>query len=146
MWLCLHQCLTAAITNKWAGKFKVEECVKPLAYCLVLPPRVRIYYVFHMVFLKKFVGEPPVDIVQLPPIKHGRVLQLMLPRKCSTPSSMSIQIFSTSMSSRQRGEGGDSPCFRVINLSRENGLNSNFNSNPGGTFQTYHKIYGKTKS
>jgi hypothetical protein len=59
VWLRLHQCLAAAITNKWAGKFKVEECVKPLAYCLVLPPRVRIYYVFHMVFLKKFVGEPP---------------------------------------------------------------------------------------
>jgi len=87
VWLHLHQRLAAAITNKLAGMFtprfyrpfKVEECVRPLAYCLALSPRVRIHHVFHMVFLKKFVGEPPIDIVQLPPIKHGRVLQLMLP-------------------------------------------------------------------
>ena len=45
-----------------------------MAYKLELPPRSRIHSVFHVVFLKKYEGAPPAEIVQLPAINHGRVL------------------------------------------------------------------------
>jgi len=50
------------------------ERIGPVAYRLKLPPRSRIHSVFHVVFLKKYEGAPPAEIVQLPAINHGRVL------------------------------------------------------------------------
>lgn len=82
VWLRLHQHLAAAIVDKSAAKlapkyygpFQVVERIGPLAYRLALPPRLRIHLVFHVVFLKPFQGQPPTQVVQLPPIHHGRVL------------------------------------------------------------------------
>ena len=82
VWLRLHQRLAASIIDKSAGKlaprfygpYRVLERIGPVAYKLELPPRSRIHSVFHVVFLKKYVGAPPAEIVQLPPINHGRVL------------------------------------------------------------------------
>jgi hypothetical protein len=82
VWLRLHQRMVAAITDKSAGKlsprfygpFRVIEKIGSLAYHLELPPRAQIHNVFHVVFLKPFVGDRPVDVIQLPPIKHGKVL------------------------------------------------------------------------
>jgi hypothetical protein len=34
---------------------------------------VLAFIVFHVVFLKKFVGDPPAEVVPLAPIHHGRV-------------------------------------------------------------------------
>jgi hypothetical protein len=107
VWLRLHQLLAAAITDKSAGKlapkfygpFRVEERIGPLAYRLALPPRTRIHPVFHVVFLKKFVGEPPVDMVQLPPIRHGRAL----PVPCSVAGSFCSRCY---MGNAQRFQAG----------------------------------------
>jgi hypothetical protein len=82
VWLRLHQRLAAIITDSAArklhprfyGPFKLLERVGTLAYRLALPPRSKIHNVFHVVFLKPFVGELPTDIIKLPSIKHGRVL------------------------------------------------------------------------
>jgi hypothetical protein len=84
VWLRLHQRLANAITDKAAGKlaprycgpYKIQERVGKLAYRLELPPRARIHCVFHVVFLKKFEGEPPAEVVPLPVIRHGRVVPI----------------------------------------------------------------------
>jgi len=81
-WLRLHQRVAAAIKDRSGGKlaprfygpFRVEAKVGPVAYRLALPPRAHIHNVFHVGFLKKFVGDPPSAMVPLPPIHHGRVL------------------------------------------------------------------------
>jgi hypothetical protein len=48
-----------------------------VVYHLELPPNSRIHNVFHVVFLKKFVGEPPTSVPPLPPIKNDRVLPVL---------------------------------------------------------------------
>jgi hypothetical protein len=80
--LRLHQRLAAAIADKSArklapryyGPFKVLDRIGSVAYRLDLPPRARIHNVFHVVFLKPYVGPPPSAPAQLPDIKQGRVL------------------------------------------------------------------------
>jgi len=65
-WLRLHQRQAAGITSggylklapRYYGPYKILE-VGNLAYRLLLPPKARIHDVFHVVFLKKFQGEPP---------------------------------------------------------------------------------------
>jgi hypothetical protein len=82
VWLRLHHRQAAAITDKTAEKlapkfydpFQVEERIGDLSYRLALPARSQIHIVFHVLFLKKFVGTPPDGVPPLPPIKHGRVL------------------------------------------------------------------------
>jgi hypothetical protein len=82
VWLRLHHCLAATLTDKARGKlapkfygpFQVLARIGPVAYKLALPPKCRIHDVFHVVFLKKFTGTPPATVPRLPPIKHGRVL------------------------------------------------------------------------
>ena len=72
------------ITNKTCAKlslryydpFQVEECVGSDAYRFRLPPKARIYNVFHVMFLKKHHGDAPADVVPLPAIVHGRVVPL----------------------------------------------------------------------
>jgi hypothetical protein len=82
VWLRLHQCIAATLSDKAKGKlapkfygpFKVLERISALAYHLELPPQFHIHNVFHMLFLKKFNGSPSAAPATLPPIKHGRVL------------------------------------------------------------------------
>jgi hypothetical protein len=82
VWLRLHHCLAATLTDKARGKlapkfygpFQVLARIGSVAYKLALPPKCRIHDVFHVVFLKKFTGTPPATVPRLPPIKHGRVL------------------------------------------------------------------------
>jgi hypothetical protein len=84
VWLCLHHRLVTTLIDKARVKmvpkfcrpFQVLECISSVAYHLALPPRACIHNIFHLVFLKKFVGEPPVDMASLPPVKHGKVLSL----------------------------------------------------------------------
>lgn len=63
---------------KFYGPFQVLEKIGEVSYRLELPPRSQILNVFHVLFLKKFVGNPPTAVPLLPPIKHGRVLPLPL--------------------------------------------------------------------
>jgi hypothetical protein len=56
----------------------VKERIGDLSYQLVLPARSQIHNVFHVLFLKKFVGTPPGEVPPLPPIKHGRILPIPL--------------------------------------------------------------------
>jgi hypothetical protein len=73
VWLRLHQRLATCITDKSAGKlaprfygpFRVEERICSLAYRLALPPRARIHNVFHIVFLKPTIREPPAEMVHV---------------------------------------------------------------------------------
>jgi len=81
-WLRLHHRTAAGITDTSAAKLRprfygpylVLERVRPVAYRLQLPPRAKIHNVFHVVFLKKYTGDPPASMVPLPPIVHGRVV------------------------------------------------------------------------
>jgi hypothetical protein len=82
VWLRLHHCIAATLTDKAKGKlapkyygpFRVLECIGTVAYRLELLPNSRIHDVFNVVFLKKFVGEPPTSVAPFPRIKNGRVL------------------------------------------------------------------------
>lgn len=81
VWLQLQHRSAASITEKSTGKlaryygpFQIIERVGTVACRLQLPPKAQIHGVFHVVFLKKHVSVPPSDIVQLPPIRHGKVL------------------------------------------------------------------------
>jgi hypothetical protein len=82
VWLRLHHRIATTLTDtakdklapKFYGSFKVLERVGALAYRLELPPQSRIHNAFHVVFLKKFNGSPPIAPATLPPIKHGRVV------------------------------------------------------------------------
>ncbi|XP_072146537.1 uncharacterized protein [Setaria viridis] len=58
----------------------VLERIDSVAYRLLLPPKARIHDVFHVAFLKKHYGEPPVDVVPLPAIAHG----------CALPTPLAI--------------------------------------------------------
>jgi hypothetical protein len=79
VWLKLHHRQATAITDKTAGKlapkfygpFQVEERISDLSYRLALPARSQIHNVFHVLFLKKFVGTPPDEVPPLPHIKCG---------------------------------------------------------------------------
>jgi len=82
VWLLLHQRIATVITDKSAAKlasnfygpFRVEEHVRSKAYHLALPPKALIHNVYHVVSLKKYIGDSPQEQVQLPPIKRGQVL------------------------------------------------------------------------
>jgi hypothetical protein len=82
VWLRLHQRMATAISDtsarklapRFYGPYQVLARVGDVAYRLALPPRAKIHNVFHVVFLKPFVGDPPGAIVPLLALKHGRVL------------------------------------------------------------------------
>ena len=82
VWFLLHQRIATVITDKSAAKlasnfygpFRVEEHVRSKAYHLALPPKALIHNVYHVVSLKKYIGDSPQEQVQLPPIKRGQVL------------------------------------------------------------------------
>ncbi|XP_066357937.1 uncharacterized protein [Miscanthus floridulus] len=83
VWLRLHQ--RAATANKsshnaklvpprYYGPFKVIECIGLVAYRLQLSDKACIHNVFHVVFLKKYHGTAPTDIVPLPMVVHGHAV------------------------------------------------------------------------
>jgi hypothetical protein len=84
VWLRLHHRIAATLTNKakeklapkYYGPFRLLEHIGTMAYRLELPPNSRIHDVFHVVFLKKFVGEPPTSVAPLSSIENGIVLPI----------------------------------------------------------------------
>jgi hypothetical protein len=62
------------LSTRYFGPYKIIEKIGEVAYHLQLPEKARIHNVFHVALLKKFQGTPPVSIVPLPPLQHGRVL------------------------------------------------------------------------
>jgi hypothetical protein len=80
--LCLHHCTAVGIApaassklGPWFfGPYKILECVGAVAYHLRLPPQARIHDVFHVALLKKYIGDPPSDIIPLPPTLYGHVI------------------------------------------------------------------------
>jgi len=81
-WLRLHRRSASGITpsnpSKLAscfyGPFQVVARVGAVAYRLRLPDNAKIRDVFHVELLKKFVGTPPIELVQLPAIVRGRIV------------------------------------------------------------------------
>jgi hypothetical protein len=63
------------LSPRYFGPYKVVERIGDVAYRLQQPVKACIHDVFH-VTLKKFDGVPPATTVPLPPIQHGRVLQM----------------------------------------------------------------------
>jgi hypothetical protein len=57
---------------KFYDPFCVLEKIGDVAYMLQLPPEAKIHDIFHVGLLKKFKGEPPVELLALPHISHGR--------------------------------------------------------------------------
>jgi len=82
VWLRLHQHAATAIRSsqnaklapRYFGPFQVLERIGSVAYRLQLPAKARIHNVFHVVFLKKFHGNTPADIVPLPTVVHGHAV------------------------------------------------------------------------
>lgn len=81
-WLRLQQRSALGITPaaksklspRYYGPFKVVERIGQVSYKLQLPAKARILDVFNVLLLKKFQGVPPVEIVPLPDLLHGRVI------------------------------------------------------------------------
>ena len=71
------------------GPFQVVERIGSVAYRLRLPPKTRIHDVFHIVFLKKHIGDLPAAPVALPPIAHGRALPVPAKVLRATPANNS---------------------------------------------------------
>lgn len=82
VWLCLHHRSASGITPsnpsklvpRFYGPFQITARIGAVAYHLSLPANAKIHDVFHVGLLKKFVGTPPLDIVQLPPVVRSRVV------------------------------------------------------------------------
>jgi hypothetical protein len=64
------------LAPRYAWPFQVVERVGAVAYRLHLPEGARIHDVFHVGVLKPFHGEPPSATPPLPPLQHGRVLDV----------------------------------------------------------------------
>lgn len=62
------------LSPKYYGPYQIIDRIGLVAYKLRLPPSARIHDVFHVGFLKKFVGCPPSDPPALPSTLHGRVM------------------------------------------------------------------------
>jgi hypothetical protein len=79
VWLRLNQRATLSVRDEAQSKlvprffrlYQVLGKIKPLAYKLQLPLKARIHNVFHVAFLKKFVGTPPRWTLVLPHIVRG---------------------------------------------------------------------------
>jgi len=82
VWLRLYHHSAAGITQSspsklaphFYGPFQVTARVGAVAYRLRLPVSAKIHDVFHVSLLKKFVGTPPSEVVQLPPITRGHIV------------------------------------------------------------------------
>jgi hypothetical protein len=61
----------AKLSAKYFGPYQILDKVGLASYCLQLSAHAKIHNVFHVVFLKKFEGMPPVATPPLPPIVHG---------------------------------------------------------------------------
>ena len=70
--------ITPAAPSKLGPQFfrpyQIIESVGVVAYHLRLPPQAHIHDVFHVALLKRYIGDPPSDIIPLPPTLHGHVI------------------------------------------------------------------------
>jgi len=53
--LCIGSC--AKLAPRFCGPFKILKRIRPLAYRLALPPRVKVHDVFYVSLLKKYVND-----------------------------------------------------------------------------------------
>lgn len=79
VWLRLQHRAATSITGlspsklgpRFYGPCQVVERICSVAYRLNLPAKAKIHNMFHVVHLKEFRGEPPTELIALPPI-HQR--------------------------------------------------------------------------
>ena len=58
------------------GPLSIEKKIENVAYQLQLPARAKIYLVFHVSLLKKYVRDPPQVNLELPPITDEGVVSV----------------------------------------------------------------------
>jgi hypothetical protein len=102
VWLRLNQHVALSVGDgaysKLAPRFfepyQVLERVGPLAYKLQLPPKAKIHNVFHVAFLKQFVGTPMQQTPALPHIVRGHVVPQLeqLTMACRTSNSWDVLV------------------------------------------------------
>lgn len=71
----LRKKLSLKLSKRYYGTFKVLEKLGEMTYKLELPPTSKLHPVFHVLALKKRVGDPRLIIEELPTFdEEGRML------------------------------------------------------------------------
>lgn len=70
----IKEAAASKLSPRSYGPFQVLAKVGSVSYKLQLPARAKIHDVFHVSSIKKFVGDPPNQIVPLPDILRGHVV------------------------------------------------------------------------
>jgi hypothetical protein len=69
----LPQLSRGKLKPRFVELYRITECINEAAVRLALPLRAKLHDVFHVGFLKKFIGDPPEVPSPLPSMLHGAV-------------------------------------------------------------------------
>jgi hypothetical protein len=85
VWIHLHhkshgsptEATRGKLRQRFFGPYQITEKINDVAFRLALPPRSRLHNAFHVVLLKKYVGQPPQVPPQQPLTQNGAIVAVL---------------------------------------------------------------------